>query len=391
MKLKYFKEHLEQPISFPINKDEVENRCLFYDIQNYSINDDLTIDIHGDFDLSDTGVVDVFFVKFNKVEGSFNVSGNYLKTLEGWFPKEVSGFIEISKNNLTDLKGSPKISNGSFYCQDNDLKTLKGCPEEIRGTFDVSYNELESFEHCAKLVTGYFLAESNHIKNLKHLPSEISRLDLGFNRIENLEGCPDVSRKINIKNCRLTSLKGLKSTSGELWVEAKNNYIESMGDISDVKLESLNLSTNRLTTLKGCPKNIKYLIADINNLTDLEGCPESLGQLDVSDNNLKSLKGCPNTINISADFSHNIIMDLEGCPTEKKETRVYINNNPIYHLYKFENIEELNVLKSLKVIKGNDINIKRLKYFYSIINVHVTEYELLIKIKKIKQYYNIIE
>ena len=390
MKLKYFKEHLEQPTSFPMNKADVENRCLFYDIQNYSINDDLTIDIHGDFDHSGDGVVDVFFVKFNKVEGSFDVSGNYLKTLEGWFPKEVGEFIEVSKNNLTDLKGSPKISNGSFYCQDNELTTLKGCPEEIRGTFDVSYNELESFEHCAKLVTGYFLAESNYIKNLKHLPSEISRLDLRFNHIENLEGCPDVSRKINIQNCRLTSLKGLKSTSGELVVVASNNYIESMGDISDVKLESLELKTNRLTTLNGCPKNIKCLSVDNNSLTDLEGCPESLDKLEASDNNLKSLKGCPNTINMSADFSYNYITNLEGCPTEKKGTRVYISYNPIYDLYKFENIEELNILKSLKVIKGNDVNIKRLKYFYSIMNLNLGEYQLSTKIKKIKQYYNII-
>ena len=391
MRLKYFKEHLEQPISFPTNKDEVENNCLFYDIQNYSINDDLTIDVHAGVDLSGQNIVDVIFVKFNKVEGEFDVSGNYIKTLEGWFPKEVDEFIEVSNNNLTSLKGIPKICNGSFYCNENDLTSLEGCPEEIRGTFDMSDNKIESFEYCAKIINGNIIASYNNIKSLKGIPPQVNKLYLQFNKLKNLENCPDVESSLIINDCYLESLKGFKSTSGRCKITAKSNNIESIEGIEDVKLHTLNLERNSLTNLKGCPQNINELIVQHNNLTSLEGCPKSIDKINVSINELTSLKGGPEVIKVSGDFSYNKIINLEGCPKGGEESRINLFYNPIGLFYRINNIAELNLLNTFKVIKGNDVYLKRLKYLYTILGKQLTKSDIEYALMKIKDYYNIIE
>ena len=98
--------------------------CNEYKITNYTINDDYSIDINGDVNLSwllHTKIP----LKFNKVSGNFNCA---------W-------------NQLTTLKGSPKMVGGHFYCQHNQLTTLDGGPEYVGGEFWCFDNKLTSTEY----------------------------------------------------------------------------------------------------------------------------------------------------------------------------------------------------------------------------------------------------
>ena len=290
-------------------------------------------------------------------------------------------------NNLKNLKGCPKICNGSFYCNENDLTSLEGCPEEIRGTFDMSDCSIESFEYCPKLVTGYFLANFNKITKLDGLPSKLTKLELKYNPLENLNNCPDIELLINLYGCRLKDISGLKTTSGKCKVNLYSNEIEKIGDLTNLKLDMLNLSNNLLTDLKGCPQNVKELRVTRNNLTSLEGCPQSIDRIDVSENKLTSFLGGPKIIKQKGDFTYNKIIDTTDCPTDDNKAFIYLHYNPINKIHMFSTVEELNLINTFKVINGKDINLKRLKYFYSILNIGFDTS----LIKKIKQYYNIIE
>jgi hypothetical protein len=69
-------------------------------VENYTINDDLTIDVNGDLRIGLYEDLDEIpeFIQFNKVYGN-------------------------------------------FYCNDNNLTSLRGCPTYVSGDFDCSSND----------------------------------------------------------------------------------------------------------------------------------------------------------------------------------------------------------------------------------------------------------
>ena len=111
--------------------------CEKYNIENYTINGDGSIDVNGDVDLWDKGLVELPLT-FNKVSGWFDCSNNRLTTLKG-SPKWIGGFFTCGNNQLTSLKFSPDYVGGDFYCKYNKL-TDNYCDSEISGLF---YTSLE--------------------------------------------------------------------------------------------------------------------------------------------------------------------------------------------------------------------------------------------------------
>lgn len=75
-------------------------------------------------------------------------------------------------------------------------------------------------------------------------------------------------------------------------------------------------SSNKLTTLKGCPEKINGSFnCSHNQLTTLEHAPSSIGKGFYCNNNLlTSLVACPDIINGSFDCANNKLITLEGCP-----------------------------------------------------------------------------
>ena len=73
-------------------------------------------------------------LRFGRVEGSFNCSGNELTSLEG-APSHVGMYFACSHNHLTSLEGAPSHIEGSFYCHYNDLTSLEGAPSYVKDHF----------------------------------------------------------------------------------------------------------------------------------------------------------------------------------------------------------------------------------------------------------------
>jgi len=143
---------------FPTTREEVIQVCKKYKIIDYTINDDLSIDVDGDVELYRQRL-EYLPLKFNYVSGNFNCFVNKLKTLEG-SPQTVFGYFNCGGNELKSLEGSPQTVGGRFNCYFNELVSLEGSPQTVDGDFDCSYNELKDLEHFPE-VNGTIDIEDN--------------------------------------------------------------------------------------------------------------------------------------------------------------------------------------------------------------------------------------
>lgn len=109
-----------------------------YNIRNYTINIDGTIDVDGDVYLNGRSLKKIPF-KFGIVNGTFDVSFSELESLKG-SPRICNGDFICTGNGLTNLKYSPDEVSDSFFCDYNLLTSLEGMPSEIGADFDCSEN-----------------------------------------------------------------------------------------------------------------------------------------------------------------------------------------------------------------------------------------------------------
>ena len=149
--------------NFPTTREGVIEVCDKYGIENYTINDDLSIDVGGCVYLN---IQDLKYLplRFNYVSGGFFCRENILVSLEG-SPLTVGGNFGCGYNELKTLEGSPQTVNGDFNCYNNELKTLEGCPQTVGGDFRCSDNELKDLEHFPE-VNGFISIKKNAVYHL---------------------------------------------------------------------------------------------------------------------------------------------------------------------------------------------------------------------------------
>lgn len=119
-------------------KEEIELWLLQMKIENYTINEDLTVDVNKYVDISNQKLT-LIPIQFGKVSLDFF----------------------CYSNSLTSLKGCPKYVGGTFSCEYNNLTSLLGAPAEVGGDFDCHNNNLRSINHMPKLVGGEIISKNN--------------------------------------------------------------------------------------------------------------------------------------------------------------------------------------------------------------------------------------
>ena len=112
-----------------MNKKEIKEWLNSYNIINYRINSDLTVD----------------------VDGPVNLYRRNLTSIPIQFGK-VTGYFDCDYNNLQSLEGCPEKVGGSFYCSYNKLQSLKWCPTKIGGNFACHHNNLTTLEYKPEVV-----------------------------------------------------------------------------------------------------------------------------------------------------------------------------------------------------------------------------------------------
>jgi hypothetical protein len=118
----------------------IDSICQKYKIQNYTINEDGSIDVEGDVDLRHKRLTKLP-LKFRHVGGDFYCNINQLTSLEGC-PQTVGRDFYCHRNQLTSLEGGPKTVGENFYCHNNELTSIEGGPNYIKGNFYCSDNPL---------------------------------------------------------------------------------------------------------------------------------------------------------------------------------------------------------------------------------------------------------
>jgi hypothetical protein len=119
------------------NKEKIESWLRQMRIKNYTINDNLIVDVKGDVDISDCDLKYIP-VQFGVVEHTFDCHNNQLTSLFG-APYECEGFY-CHTNKLNNLLNGPQKVRGNYVAQANQLTSLVGAPLEFSKTFTCSKN-----------------------------------------------------------------------------------------------------------------------------------------------------------------------------------------------------------------------------------------------------------
>jgi hypothetical protein len=158
-------KHLRKYKIFESNT-EIDKICRKYNIINYTINSDNSVDVDGDVDLHDKRLESIP-LSFNIVNGYFGCGRNYLISLKGC-PVRVGNRFSCYNNKLTSLQYSPQyVENGNFSCGRNKIESLQYCTKLIRGDFYCYNNELTSLEYHPT-VYGEFRCWNNQINTFEN-------------------------------------------------------------------------------------------------------------------------------------------------------------------------------------------------------------------------------
>jgi len=145
--------------------EDIDSICRNYDIENYTINSDGSIDVDGDVNLFNRDLT-ILPLKFGKVSGYFHCGNNLLTTLEGC-PQSVGKEFYFNNNELRDLYGFPEFFDGNIYYDSNPV-------EEILDLFNTSrigkvidlLNEYDVIQQDGKVVILDRLQEVFYMLNL---------------------------------------------------------------------------------------------------------------------------------------------------------------------------------------------------------------------------------
>ena len=161
-----------------MTKQDIITLCKKYNITNYTINNDMSIDVNHDVDLCFKQLKEIP-VNFNRVNGFFDCSHNKLNSLKN-SPNYVNSFFNCNFNKLNSLKECPNYIEYDFFCNKNKLDSLNGCPKYINGGFYCSQNKLKSLKGSPFVIKGNLHIDDNNLKSFYNLPNV--KKDILFNR-----------------------------------------------------------------------------------------------------------------------------------------------------------------------------------------------------------------
>ena len=105
-----------------MSEQEIHIICEKYSITNYTINPDGSIDVYGNVNLH-TRKLTKIPLKFNRVNGYFDVNNNKLTSLEN-SPLELGKYFYCYKNQLESLYGY-NLPYNKLLVEDKDRLVLK--------------------------------------------------------------------------------------------------------------------------------------------------------------------------------------------------------------------------------------------------------------------------
>lgn len=184
--MKILSESLFEYLSFKEETDPVkdmgigiEKEITIWLLENNAVNKDDFVIIPPNFEINTYNTVNLAKLGIKEIP-------DFIKF------KYVMGGFHCDHNELTSLRGTPRILSGSFIASWNKLKNLANGPEEVKGSYLVSHNELTSLEGLAVKIEESLSVSNNKLKDLKGVPKIINdSFYIHRNPIETLKYFPD--------------------------------------------------------------------------------------------------------------------------------------------------------------------------------------------------------
>jgi hypothetical protein len=160
------------------SQDSIESICEMYGIINYTINEDGSIDVDGNVNLSG-GYLLKLPLKFRHVTGYFDCSKNQLNSLEG-SPLSVGAHFDCSYNQLVNLIGGPEVVIDDYYAHCNQINSFEGFPDDFEGDCYFRSNPvqkvLKEFPHNLKVKVIHLIIDYDAIWNGEVIPERIEMI-----------------------------------------------------------------------------------------------------------------------------------------------------------------------------------------------------------------------
>jgi hypothetical protein len=118
---------------------------------------------------------------------------------------DVDGNVNLQLEHLKQLPLTFNKVSGDFKCDGDNLTTLKGCPKEV-GNFSCTGNKVTTLEHSPKII-GYNFAFSNrYITSLEGLEDTYITIELNVRNCSNLYSLKGFPKKVSMFNCENTPI-----------------------------------------------------------------------------------------------------------------------------------------------------------------------------------------
>lgn len=163
------------------NKEDIKAWLDKYGIQKYNINEDMTVDVDGDVDLSQKQLTSIA-VQFNVVTGFFDCSTNKLTTLEGC-PAIVDDDFLFYSNKVTSLLHGPQYIGKDYNGSNNPLTSVNGCPVNVGRDINLKHSQLTELVNFNSDFNGLFYHSGTIIQKLEN---HYSLTEYPFNAYEKL-------------------------------------------------------------------------------------------------------------------------------------------------------------------------------------------------------------
>ena len=109
-----------------MSRYKIHNICKKYEIKNYTINSDGSIDVHDSVYLNGRNLTEIP-LQFNYVWGNFSCNNNKLTTLKGCPKRLIGQYFQCQDNQLTDLEYFPVVEGYTrSSVGENPLKSISG-------------------------------------------------------------------------------------------------------------------------------------------------------------------------------------------------------------------------------------------------------------------------
>jgi hypothetical protein len=260
---------------------------------------------------------------------SDNTFNNINKTKNKYYDLNNSNkektIINLSSHNLSELPYESLIKYKSITELNISYNSIYDLYEGNTKTYELPLNLINlnmknnKMEYMPKRIPKslkYLNIHNNQITKLSKFNNNLTNLNLGYNRIKNIEidNFPTVINELLINNNRLMyfSFSDIMKNNTIEKLDVSNNFIYNDVDFISNIIKYFNCSDNRIKNICKLPELIKYFNCSSNLISEIQYFPRTLHSINISNNNIlelsKSILCCNNLKTLNYEGNTDLIV-----------------------------------------------------------------------------------